>query len=929
MKRLLITFVSLLVLVSPFYAAISPQATAKETELIEHPKSNVEASRQIEWIWSTETVDSSGFVGEWTSLAVDSFDHPHISYYHRSSQDLRYAYHDGSSWQIGTVDSGGDVGLGTSLAIDTNNHPHIAYWDTTNTALKYAQFNGVSWISETVDSEGTVGPEPSLALDLQNYPHISYNDWGNSSLKYAYFDGTSWYSETVDNLGDVGGSSSIALDQNDYAHISYHDSTNGAIKYAYYDGFTWQIEWVDGYSSSRSVAEPSIVLDQNSYPHISYYDQGNGNLDYAWFDGTMWYTETVDSTGDVGNYSSLALDTFGFPQISYSDETNHDLLYAYYDSSGWYTTTVEAVGLVGRFTSLVLAADNTPHISYFASGSATNLKYAVGCINAYADFTWVPAFPLIDEVVTFTASILTRTQVLTYSWSFGDGFYDVGQVVTHTYTVGGFYSVTLTATNDCGQDVVINVVQVLSECNPVDEVNITGPTTLLPGETGLFTATYTPITATPPIVFAWDNGATSPTTTYSWADPGIYTLTVMATNPCGQAGDYMTVTVTSLPCDPVEIVLVSGPAILLTNETGLYTATYTPPTATLPVTLTWDNGASGPTAAYSWTIPGAYTITVTATNDCGQAVDHLTVTVIAPPCDPIEMVSVSGPVTLLTNEPGFYTATYAPPTATLPVTLAWDNGASGPTAAYSWTMPGIYAITVTATNDCGQVTDTLVVTVTEPCIPVTEVVVGGPAVLRVGEEGLYAASYLPPQATMPVLALWDNGAGGELAVYSWTIPGIYTVTVTATNPCGQATGNLTVTVTWWQVHLPLVFYMHDAYEPDNTWQQASPLAVGEEQRHSLDPDGDQDWLVFQAASGSTYEIVVFDPGAALDSYLELFDQDGESLIIENDDCSDPQYASCLSFTPTADGSYFIRVSDYDWAGGPSGYEYTIRLGTLP
>ena len=74
----------------------------------------------------------------------------------------------------------------------------------------------------------------------------------------------------------------------------------------------------------------------------------------------------------------------------------------------------------------------------------------------------------------------------------------------------------------------------------------------------------------------------------------------------------------SLTRDPVEEVQVSGPVHLSVGEVGLYTATYTPITATAPVTLTWDNGATGPTAVYSWTDPGIYTVTVTATNPCGE-----------------------------------------------------------------------------------------------------------------------------------------------------------------------------------------------------------------------------------------------------------------------------------------------------------------------
>ncbi|MCU0610715.1 MAG: hypothetical protein MUE60_02870, partial [Candidatus Eisenbacteria bacterium] len=41
--------------------------------------------------WHFQIVDSEGDVGRWTSLALDSSYHPHISYYDHGSGDLRYA----------------------------------------------------------------------------------------------------------------------------------------------------------------------------------------------------------------------------------------------------------------------------------------------------------------------------------------------------------------------------------------------------------------------------------------------------------------------------------------------------------------------------------------------------------------------------------------------------------------------------------------------------------------------------------------------------------------------------------------------------------------------------------------------------------------------------------------------------------------------
>ncbi len=373
--------------------------------------------------WHIETVDSEGWVGRYTSLALDPSGYPHISYQDSINKDLKYARWNGSSWQIETVDSEGDVGRYTSLALDSSDRPHISYCDSTNYDLKYARWNGSSWQTQTVDSEGHVGWYTSLAFDSSDRPRISYYDMTNYALKYARWNGSSWQIETVDSTGDVGEYSSLALDSSDYPHISYYYASYGKIndlrfspqgdceahvlfipdrysrgylKYARWNGSSWQKETVD--STVPDVGMwTSLALDSSDRPHISYYhlywdehEQKCGALKYARWIGSSWQIETVDSAGDVGEYTSLALDSSYYPHISYFDVDNWNLKYARWNGSSWQKETVDATEQVGMHTSLALDSSDYPHISYFDR------------TNGYLKYAYWEGGPGVEDVALFT-----------------------------------------------------------------------------------------------------------------------------------------------------------------------------------------------------------------------------------------------------------------------------------------------------------------------------------------------------------------------------------------------------------------------------------------------------------------------------------------------------------------------------------------------
>jgi len=323
--------------------------------------------------WVVVTVDSAGVTGKYASLVLDSSGHPHLSYYNETTEDLKYAYHDGTSWSFATPDGTGNAGRGSSIALDSSEYPHISYQGGT-TFLKYAYKDGSGWHETTADSNPC--SYTSIAIDSSDHPHIAFYRTDTQDLGYTYYNGSTWSAYNVETDGTVGQYPSIVLDGSDYPHVSYAkylgapDNYN-ILRYAFKDAGGWHLSTAD--SGTDRGYYTSIVL-YGGDPFISHNDASYNDLIFTTYDGG-WSSVAVDTTDSVGTFTSIAVDSAGNPHISYYQATALNLKYAFYDGAGWQLRTIDSAGDVGQFTSLALDSEGYPHITYY---DATNgdLKYA-------------------------------------------------------------------------------------------------------------------------------------------------------------------------------------------------------------------------------------------------------------------------------------------------------------------------------------------------------------------------------------------------------------------------------------------------------------------------------------------------------------------------------------------------------------------------
>jgi hypothetical protein len=110
----------------------------------------------------------------------------------------------------------------------------------------------------------------------------------------------------------------------------------------------------------------------------------------------------------------------------------------------------------------------------------------------------------------------------------------------------------------------------------------------------------------------------------------------------------------------------------------------------------------------------------------------------------------------------------------------------------------------------------------------------------------------------------------------------------------------------------------DIYEPDEVIP--APIAVGETQARSFNPQGDIDRATFRVKGGHSYLVTTSNLGEGVDTRLEVL-VDGQKLL--SDDASPGTLASQVTFAALKDGMAVVTVFNDGQFGPARVYELTV------
>jgi PKD repeat protein len=615
------------------------------------------------------------------------------------------------------------------------------------------------------------------------------------SVQFANTSGLNAVSFLWDFPGGTPSSSTEANPLVDYATPGIYSATLIAINAAGQDTFT-RVDYIivngvptAGFTSSVSGLTATFTNTSTGATSYSWdFGDSNGSTEanpehtYA-TDGV--YTVILSATNDCGTVTSTQTVTVvSAPTAGFTASTNIGCVPLTVEFTN--TSSANATAFNWQFPggepsssteqnppSVVYDVPGTYTVTLTASnsgGSSTHTQTIIVQPGPTANFT--ASTSLLEVTFTNTSSNSTS-----YHWDFGDSQESNEANPTHTYAADGTYTVVLTATNDCGTSTFTQNVVIITEPDAGFSASTTAGCAVL-------TVNFTDISEGDPVSWEWDfpggtpSSSTEENPTVQYFTPGVYDVTLVVTSIGGSTSSFT----------QTNFITVNGaPTVGFNSDVNGLTVDFSN-SSTGASSYMWAFGDGDvspeehPTHTYAQ--DGVYTVTLTATNSCGSSIYEQTLTIVtAPTASFTAENSGCTPFTVTFNNTSSSNAT----------DFEWDFPGGNPSNSneesptVTWNTPGVYTVTLTASNSAGSSTSTTVITVG-----------ANPSAAFSYQQAGLTAIFTNTSANGDSYT-WNFGDGSDESneqnpSHTYSQTGTYTVTLTVTNECGTVTTTQTVEI---------------------------------------------------------------------------------------------------------------------------------------
>jgi parallel beta-helix repeat protein len=395
-----------------------------------------------------------------------------------------------------------------------------------------------------------------------------------------------------------------------------------------------------------------------------------------------------------------------------------------------------------------------------------------------ASFSYSPVSPAAGQEVQFTDT--STGSPTSWQWSFGDGGTSTAQNPSHSYTTAGPKTVTLTIVSSSGSNTAIQSISVTSSLAAAFTYSPASP---MAGQTVQFTDTSTGN----PTSWQWNFGdggtSTAQNPSHVFATAGARTVALIAINASGSNSTTRTVTVGA----PLAASFTYSPASPAAGQTVQFTDT----SAGNPTSWQWNFGDGGTSTAQNpshvFATAGSKTVALTATNSSGSETATQTITVV-----PAVVASFTySPASPAAGQSVRFTDT----STGSPTSRQWNFGDGGSSTSrnpsHTFATAGSKTVTLTVTNSSGSDTATQTITVAPALVASFTYSPASPAAGQ-------SVAFTDTSTGSPSIWQWDFGDGATSQAQNpshiFTAAGSFNVTLTIMNASGQASVNLTVTV---------------------------------------------------------------------------------------------------------------------------------------